>query len=187
MKVVIILGPQAVGKMTIGEELSKRLEVPLLFNHMTLDIIWPFIGWTPDTFRISQMIRKEIFEAVANNPDSPGIILTMLMFYDLQADWDILNEYLAIFQSRGIDVCLVELEADFGERLRRNTTENRMEKKPTKRDIERSTADLLGAAEKNRLNSTPGEITHPHYLRLDVTNLTPEESAGKIIERFWGS
>jgi 2-phosphoglycerate kinase len=57
MKVIFLFGPQAVGKMTIGEELSKRLEIPLLFNHMTLDILTPFLGWSADTFRISQQIR----------------------------------------------------------------------------------------------------------------------------------
>ena len=185
MKVIFLFGPQAVGKMTIGEELSKRLEIPLLFNHMTLDILTPFLGWSADTFRISQQIRCEILEAVASNPLHDGMIMTFAFYFDAQSDWDIFNRYRGIFESRGIEVCLVELEADFEERLRRNKTENRLNKKPSKRDLEFSEKELRASNEKHRLNSNPGEIDHPNYFRLDVTDLSVEESADAIIKRFW--
>jgi len=185
MKVIFIFGPQAVGKMTIGEELSKRLEIPLLFNHMTLDILTPFLGWSADTFRISQQIRCEILEAVANNPLHDGMILTFAFYFDAQSDWDIFDRYRGIFESRGIDVCLIELEADFEERLRRNVTENRLNKKPSKRDLAYSDQELKTSNEQHRLNSDPGEIDHPNYFRLDVTDLTVTEAADAIMERFW--
>jgi len=185
VRVVFIFGPQAVGKMTIGEELSKKINVPLLFNHMTLDILTPFLGWSPDTFRISQLIRCEILEAIAINPEHDGIILTFGFYFDEQSDWDITNRYIKIFENRGIEVCLVELEADLEERLRRNVTENRLAKKPSKRDFEYSEWELKSSNEKHRLNSNPGEFAHPNYFRLNVTNLTAEESADAIIQQFY--
>jgi len=185
MKVVFIFGPQAVGKMTIGEELSKRIGVPLLFNHMTLDILTPFLGWSPDTFRISQQIRCEILEAIAKNPKSLGIIMTFAMYFDDPTDWHVFGRYRSIFESQGIEVCLVELEATLEERLSRNVTEYRLSKKPSKRNIPHSEAELLSSNEKHRLNSNPGEIDHPNYFRLDVTNLSPDEAVDAIIERFW--
>lgn len=185
MKVIFLFGPQAVGKMTIGEELSKRLNIPLLFNHMTLDILTPFLGWSSDTFRISQQIRCEILTAVASNPTHDGMILTFGFYFDDPNDWKIFKRYREIFGSHGIEVCLVELEADFEERLRRNVTENRLSKKPSKRDLGYSEQELKTSNEKHRLNSNPGEIEHPNYFRLDVTNLTIAESADTIIERFW--
>ena len=184
MKVVFILGPQAVGKMTIGEALSKKMNVPLLFNHMTLDIIHPFIGWGPDTFRISQMIRSELFETIAKNDENPGIIMTMLMFFDHQPDWDILNSYIKTFEQYNREVCIVELEAQLDERLRRNSTENRLAKKPTKRDLGFSKKELLHANEKHRLNSNPEEVAHLNYFKIDVTTLTPEEVCEKIVSHF---
>lgn len=184
MKVVFIFGPQAVGKMTIGEELSKRISVPLLFNHMTLDILTPFLGWSPDTFRISQLIRCEILESIAKNPEALGIIMTFSVYFDEQADWDVFNRYCKIFESKGIEICLIELEATLKERLSRNVTEYRLSKKPSKRDVEYSEAELLSSNEKHRLNSNPGEIGHQNYFRLNVTDLTPEEVVDVIVDRF---
>ena len=186
MKVIFLFGPQAVGKMTIGEVLSKRLDIPLLFNHMTLDILTPFLGWSKDTFRISQRIRCEILESVASTPDHNGMIMTFAFYFNEPSDWAIFKEYCEIFESRGIEVCLVELEANFEERLRRNVTENRLSKKPSKRDVEYSEQELRVSNEKHRLNSNPGEIEHPNYFRLDVTHLTAEASADAIVNRFTG-
>ena len=39
MKLVIIFGPHAVGKMTVGQELSKITGLKLFHNHMTIDIV----------------------------------------------------------------------------------------------------------------------------------------------------
>ena len=36
MKFIIITGPQAVGKMTVGQELTKITGLKLLHNHMTI-------------------------------------------------------------------------------------------------------------------------------------------------------
>ena len=38
MKFIIITGPQAVGKMTVGQELVKITNLKLLHNHMTIEI-----------------------------------------------------------------------------------------------------------------------------------------------------
>lgn len=39
MKLIIIFGPHAVGKMTVGQELAKLTELKLFHNHMTIDIV----------------------------------------------------------------------------------------------------------------------------------------------------
>lgn len=76
----------------------------------------------------------------------------------------------------------MELAADLEERIRRNTTEYRLEKKPSKRNVEFSHAELTSSAEKHRLNSYDNEIQEDKYLKLDVTHLTVEESSQKIIK-----
>lgn len=45
MDIILIFGPQAVGKMSIGEKIAEAMDLPLLYNHVTLDVIWPFLGW----------------------------------------------------------------------------------------------------------------------------------------------
>lgn len=39
MKLVIIFGPHAVGKMTVGQKLAKITALGLFHNHMTIDIV----------------------------------------------------------------------------------------------------------------------------------------------------
>ena len=36
-KLVLITGPQAVGKMTVGQELTKITNLKLFHNHMSID------------------------------------------------------------------------------------------------------------------------------------------------------
>lgn len=42
MKFVLIFGPQAVGKMTVGYELEKVSDLKLFHNHMTIELVNPF-------------------------------------------------------------------------------------------------------------------------------------------------
>ena len=42
MKFVIIFGPLAVGKMTVGQELEKITGLELFHNNMTIELVLPF-------------------------------------------------------------------------------------------------------------------------------------------------
>jgi hypothetical protein len=97
MKIILIFGPQAVGKMTIGEKVGTAFNLPLLHNHVTLDAIWPYIGWNKDTFRLSDQIRMGIFEHIAEDDSHPGIIFTFVWAFDMQEDWDYISTIKKIF------------------------------------------------------------------------------------------
>ncbi|HDR7606865.1 TPA: hypothetical protein QCX41_004389 [Bacillus mycoides] len=43
MKFILIFGPQAVGKMTVGQELAKLTDLKNFHNHMTIDLVSPFL------------------------------------------------------------------------------------------------------------------------------------------------
>ena len=43
MKFILIFGPQAVGKMTVGQELAKITNLKLFHNHMTIDLVGHFL------------------------------------------------------------------------------------------------------------------------------------------------
>lgn len=60
---VLLVGPQAVGKMTVGMELEERIDARLLFNHQTIDLFAHFLHYTPETFRLSDTVRKELFSS----------------------------------------------------------------------------------------------------------------------------
>jgi hypothetical protein len=183
MKFVLIFGPQAVGKMTVGQELEKITELKLFHNHMTLELLYPFFGFGPETWRLSNLFRQEIFEAVSKS-DLYGMIFTYVWAFDQQRDWDYVDHICSIFESKGGAVYFVELEADFEARLDRNKSPHRLEHKPSKRNIEQSEQNLKHTVEKHRLNSLEGEIRKENYIRINNTNLAAGEVAKIIKDKF---
>ncbi|MDN3450592.1 shikimate kinase [Planococcus sp. APC 3906] len=183
MKFVIIFGPQASGKMTVGQELGKKTGFPLLHNHMTLELLHPFFGFSEETFRLSALFREEMFKSLAAG-DTTGAIFTMVWEFDRKEDWDFINNTKEIFESTGHSVYFVELEADTATRIFRNKTEARLAFKPTKRDIAASEKNLLESMVNHRLNSHEGEISHRPYIRIDNTDKSAEQAATIICKEF---
>lgn len=186
MDLIVIMGPQAVGKMTVGRELEKRLDAKLLHNHETIDLFAKFLGYGKETFRLSDQTRKELFKAFVRNEQNvtESIIFTVVVAFDLIADIDFLTEISEIFLEGQGRVFLVELEADLDIRLQRNIGESRLEAKPSKRNIEFSRNDLLTTHENHRLNSFPNEVTEKikniNYYKINNTHLEADEVADKI-------
>jgi len=183
MKFVLLFGPQAVGKMTVGYELEKLTELKLFHNHMTIELLAPYFEFNREMWKLVNKFREEIFEAAATS-DMYGMIFTYVWGFDLQSDWDYVDKICKIFEDKGGEIYFVELEADLGERIERNKTPYRLEHKPTKRDIARSEQDLIRTMEQHRLNSFEGEIKREHYIKINNTNLTAFEVAEIIKRKF---
>lgn len=183
MKFILLFGPQAVGKMTVGQELEKRTALKLFHNHMTIELLEPYFSFSPEMWRLSTMFRTEIFKAVADSHQE-GLIFTYVWAFDQQEDWDFVEQISEIFESKGATVYFVELEAHIGERLARNKSPNRMEQKPTKRNVEWTEHELRETFENHRLRSHEGEIQRDHYIRINNTHLSAEEVAKTISEQF---
>ncbi len=72
MKLVVIFGPPAVGKMAVGRELAKLTGFKLFHNHMTIELVIEFFDYGTPKFNIlNQEFRRRIFEEVASS-DLPG-------------------------------------------------------------------------------------------------------------------
>lgn len=183
MKFVLIFGPQAVGKMTVGQELEKITGLKLFHNHMTIEFLEPLFGFTPEMWRLSTLFRTEIFKAVADS-EQEGLIFTYVWAFDQQQDWDFAEKICDIFESKGADTFFVELEAEVEERLERNKNPHRLKHKPTKRNIEWSENELKETMKNHRLNSRPGELQKENYLRINNTHLSPSEVAQMISKEF---
>ncbi|MCA1060503.1 AAA family ATPase [Rossellomorea aquimaris] len=183
MKLILLFGPQAVGKMTVGQELEKRTELKLFHNHMTIELLQPFFGFTEEMWRICGMMREEIFKSFSQT-EQYGMIFTFMWAFNEENDWKWVEKVTNIFESNGAEVYFVELESDLEVRLQRNTTPNRLQHKPSKRNIEDSEKRLLASLEKLRLNSKEGEIERENYIKINNTDMSPEEVAEKIIDKF---
>lgn len=178
---VIIFGPLAVGKMTVGQELEKLTGYKLFHNHMTIELVANFFSYgSKEGKYLVKHFRQEIFETVAKS-ELPGLIFTFVCGFDTPEDFSYMKRIEDLFGEYGGKTAFVELEAELEVRRERNTSENRLLHKPTKRDIEFSTK-MFNYDEKYRLNSLPGEINEPFYLRIDNTNLPPDETAKRIKE-----
>ncbi|MCA1066190.1 AAA family ATPase (plasmid) [Rossellomorea sp. AcN35-11] len=182
-KFVFIFGPQAVGKMTVGQELSKISELKLFHNHMTIEMLHPLFGFTSEMWRLATLFRNEIFEAFSKS-DAYGLIFTKVWDLSSQQECEGIERLCKIFESKGCDVYFIELEADTEERLMRNKSDHRLEHKPTKRNIQESEGHLLSTMENLRLNSFEGEVNKENYLRINNTHLSAEEVAQKIKHYF---
>ncbi|PHG12083.1 AAA family ATPase [Bacillus toyonensis] len=184
MKFILIFGPQAVGKMTVGQELATLTGLKLFHNHMTIDLVSLIFDYsTKQAKRLVSLFRNEIFEEVSKS-DLSGMIFTYVWAFGLQSDWDYIHHVVSIFESKGGMVYFVELEAELDERLERNKSPHRLEHKPKKRDIEWSENNLKETMKKYRLNSLHGEIEKEEYIKINNTYLSPKEVAEMIKEKF---
>ena len=183
MKFVLIFGPQAVGKMTVGQELQKKTDLKLFHNHMTIELLEPFFGFSTEMWKLSDLFRREIFKAVSESKQE-GLIFTYVWAFDQQGDWDYIDSICELFESKGATIYFVELASEIEERLERNKSSHRLEHKPTKRNVDLSEKELKATMKIHRLNSLEGEIKREHYIKLTNTTLSAEETAEIIKGRF---
>lgn len=185
-KLVLIFWPQAVGKMTVGQELTKITWLRLFHNHMAIEVVAPIFGYGPKSptgTKLVDSFRKQIFQEFAQS-DMEWLIFTLIRYFDEQDDRDYVTNTCRIFEDQWWEIYFVELEADANTRIERNTTPNRLEHKPSKRNIERSQQDLKQSIGIDRLNSYEWEITKENYIRINNTNLSPEQVALQIKTQF---
>lgn len=184
MKFVVIFGPPAVGKMTVGQELAKLTGLKLFHNHMTIELVLNFFKFDDPRFgKLVSEFRRRVFEEVAAS-ELPGLIFTFVWALDLEDDKDFIDRSCDIFRQKGAEVYFVELAAELPERLTRNESESRLSHKPSKRDVKTSKELLLEHDEKYRFNSNGDFFYNENYLKIDNTHLPPQEAALKIVETF---
>ena len=184
MSLVVIFGPPAVGKMTVGYALAERTGLRLFHNHVTSDVVTRFFDYgTPAYGRLIAEFRSRVFEEVAAS-DLPGLIFTYVWAFDDPRDTAFVDRLTGIFRDRGRPVYYVELEATQAERLRRNASDFRLAEKPTKRDLESSRRHLLEADSTYRLSSGGEFDGRDDYFRINNEALDPAAVAERIIEAF---
>ena len=181
MKLVLIVGDGAVGKMTVGQELMKITDLRLFHNHMTIEPVLEIFN----DFNIDVILKLRylIFEEFAKTQNY-GMIYTCMWAYDCQEDWAIMNRILDIFRNVGAELYCVELTAPLDIRLKRNITENRLKNKQSKRDIEASNERLKQHTKNHRFVSVDGEVPIENFIRIDNSNLDADVVAKMIKEKF---
>ncbi|MFR5875244.1 MAG: shikimate kinase [Eubacterium sp.] len=179
MKLVLIFGDAAVGKMTVGQELTKITDLRLFHNHMAIEPVLDIFGYF--NANAIRKLREIVFEEFADS-DAYGIIFTFMWAFDDKSDWDYIEHVKEIF--KGADIYYIELVAPQEIRLKRNITENRLKNKPSKRNTEKSNQLLINDDKNHRLVSYDGEIPFDNYIKIDNSNIPAKQAALMIKEKF---
>lgn len=181
MKLVVILGNSAVGKMTVGQELAKTTNLKLFHNHMIIEPVLEIF----DEFNQGAItkLREVVFNEFLKTSNE-GMIFTLMMAFNRQEDWDYLKSITYLFDKTNENIYYVELVASESVRLLRNKTENRLLNKKSKRDIESSEQRMIKDNSNHRLESFDGEVTFKNYLKINNTNIEASEVAKMIKDKF---
>lgn len=184
MKLIILFGPLAVGKMTVGQELEKITELKLFHNHMTIEMVLPFFDMRSRIFgKLVDSFRMQLFEEVAKS-SLEGLIFTYVWEFDQQKDWDFVDGIVEVFSKEGGSVYYVELETDVEERLKRNKSPNRLKHKPSKMGFKASEEELMETDREHILNLKEDEFSRSNYFRINNTMIEAIDAAKMIKEKF---
>ena len=180
---IVVCGPQAVGKMTVAEKLRDKLRYNMMMNHDSIELSDRIFGFaTPAQKELNKDIREKVFAlAVKHDVD---LIFTYVCAFDVPEEREYLTKLKDMFENSGGHFYFVELSADIETRIMRNETLHRMERKASKRDVARSKADLLNSLTRYRLNSNEGETWFENHLKIDNTSLEPDQVADMVIEKY---
>lgn len=180
---IVVCGPQAVGKMTVAESLRDKLKYNMMMNHDSIEVSDKIFGFnTPAQREFNSIFRINAFElTVKYNVD---LIFTYVAAFEMKEEIDYLKSLEVQFTTSGGNFYFIELSADLDTRLKRNLTPHRMERKASKKDTKWSEENLLKDMQYHKLNTEDGEILFKNHLKIDNTNLYPDEVADIVIEKY---
>lgn len=173
MKLLIIHGPPAAGKLTVGTEIAERTGMKLFHNHVSIDCVRPVFEFGSPSFnRLTEIIRVETIAEAARS----GVDLIHTFVYALGEDDDHFRKLIAAAEDNGGTAHTVLLNCDDGERRKRigNESRKRVGKLLEPESIEASKM-------KYELTSTlPGRDT----LVIDTTDVAAKRAASMIIDHY---
>ena len=184
VRLLLIIGPPAVGKMTVGRAVADRSTFRLFHNHHTIELLLDVFDYgTPPFKTLNSEFRRRIIEEAAQA--GTDLVFTFVWDLDLPEETEWLADLVAPYGDR---VAVVELVAGLGTRLARNRTEHRLAEKKSKRDLEWSDANVRGMEADYRMSSVPGGdapgerlLARWPHLVIDNTDLPADETAERIL------
>ena len=173
MKLIILYGAPAAGKLTIATELAERTGFKLFHNHLSIDCVKPVFNFgTPPFLRLIETIRFATIAEAARQ----GVDLIHTFVYAFGEDDEHFAKLITSAENNGGEVHLVLLKCDPDELKARIGNESRV--RIGKLSDPGSIDDSLRRFD---LRSTyPGRDS----LVIDTTDLDPPRAAEQIIEHF---
>jgi hypothetical protein len=181
---LVVFGPPAVGKMTVGRAIVDASDFRLFHNHHTIEPLLDVFDYgTPPFNRLLGEFRQRVLEEAAAY--GTNLVFTIVWALDNERDRAGLRDHFQPFIDAGRRIAFVELYAGLDVRLERNRTEYRLAEKKSKRDLGWSEGNVR-ELERYLMNTdrpSAGDALlteHPH-LRIDNTDLSPEDVATQVL------
>lgn len=177
---ILIFGPQAVGKMTVGRELARLTGARLLYNHMLIDLLTEFFAFgTPPFERLLEETRHRVAEEAAGA--GLNLILTGAWAFDDEAVLPIIERWLEAIEAQGASAGFVELRAPLEVRLDRNRSELRRSSKRLDWATDEAVTTLAHAHRWTSDGAFPFPARH---LVIENAEVPPGEAAARIVRHF---
>lgn len=179
MKLIIIYGPPAVGKLTVAKSLAEITGFKLLHNHLVSDLVLSvFDRNTPTAMNLNAYIKNLIFETAAKRK-LKGIVATFL--YDATKKNHIekwCKDCLKIMRKYRAEVFFVRLSCDIKTLELRVVNPSRIGTKKIT-----STEKLLRVI---KVENSFGEISQniAKSLHIENTDIEPDEVARMIKSHY---
>jgi hypothetical protein len=179
-RVLLIFGPIAVGKMTVGQELARITDFHLLHAHMVIDLVTPLFPFGTEAFsRLAREIRSGFIREAAGSGQS--LILTHIWNFDDPGTAEGIAQLDAHVTECGARLYFAELQAPLSIRLERNDTPNRRASK----DVAWATREYLTDWDERHRTSSDGCFPYPdRHVLVDNSKLTAEQAAQQIKTHF---
>ena len=175
MKLIIIHGPPAAGKLTIANALSKRTDFKVFHNHLTIDCTEPIFAFgAPGFWDINVKLRCEIIAESARR----DIDVIHTFCYAKDIDDEYYRQLVRAATDNGAEVHAVYVNSRDEVRKQRIGDESRvrMRKLTDAASVDRQRGeDLLFSVHPDFAGET---------LVIDTSDISPDEAASMIIERF---
>lgn len=190
-ELLVVIGPPAVGKMTVGRAIAAASDFRLFHNHHVIEPLAEVFGFDHPSFeKLKEAWRREVVEEAAAT--GTRLVLTLVWLVDEEGDAAIVRRIIAPYADRGQRVSFLELLAPLETRLVRNVQEDRIAAKPSKSDLAWSDAHVR-EADARRMNTCPDRpspadavLAEHRHLRIDNTDLSPEEVATRVLDWLGG-
>jgi cytidylate kinase len=177
---VCLIGPPAVGKTTVGQELCRRTGFKLFHGHVVADALSPYFPFgTPSFVRLGQIWRRTFLEeAVQAGLD---VVTTVAWRFNRPGDAESIEDWLRPYVEGGGRVLCVELVAPLEVRLARNRTEERWRHKNPYWVTDTYLREGDAAHRYDSGGAFPFSLPH---LQLETAHLSAEAAVQRIAEHF---
>ena len=174
MKLIVLYGPPAVGKLTVGQELSRTTGFKLFDNHLSNDAVQPVFDYGhPSMERLVDLMRLAVLRESARQ--GVDVIFTVVYAHNTPRDLAAVARIFRAVERYGGEVCLVQLHCSDEVNRERLRSPSRLESKI-------NSLELLNQVTEGLDLVSP--IPDRESLRIDNTELEPEIVAQQISQHY---